>query len=413
MEDGSVIAERATESGSEDFRVVVAKAGYVTIKRQLTVTANSCHIQRVEGDQEFRLVKGPPGEDDVFRTVRRPEGATRPMSQTSVPLTYHTATLLRDGKVLVIGGGKIGGARYGFALPVEVYDPATNTWSPRSGLLNARRTHGAVSLGDGRVLVAGGVDSRAEHLTSAELFDPSGERLGSAGGTAAAYRINTLTLLKDGRVLVVGGETPSAEVYDPQTNRWSSVGEMTNARLAHTATLLADGRVLVVGGVNEASDFDFVNDSTELFDPVTGFWSQTGSMKEVRHSHTATLLEDGRVLVVGGRAFSGRFLATSEIYHPLSGVWTSAASLTHSRMDHTATLLLDGRVLVAGGWTREAEIYDPATDTWSPAAQTKHRRQNHTATLLLDGRILVVGGGDGRGTYAFAEIYDPVRDSWD
>ena len=410
VEDGSVIAERATESGSEDFRVVASKSGYVTLVRQLTVIVGSCHIREVVGDQEFRLVKGSPGEDDVFRAHRLPEGATRPMAQVPRPLTYHTATLLRDGKVLVVGGGK-------YAKPhstIEAYDPAVNAWVPQAGLLIARRSHAAVLLEDGRVLVAGGTDQGWDQPTSAELLGHSfGEASRPAGDMFYGYYSNTLTLLEDGRGLVIGGSTPSTEAYDPRANRWSFAGNMTRARFAHTATLLADGRVLAAGGIDDASASDFVNDSTELFNPVTGLWSQTGSMKEVRHSHTATLLEDGRVLVVGGETFSGRHLSTSEIYDPNIGEWTFAANLNYQRAGHTATLLLDGRVLVAGGAGRSVEVYEPASDTWSPAAEMKHRRTNHTATLLLDGRVLVVGGAEGAGSYASAEIYDPARDSWD
>ena len=132
--------------------------------------------------------------------------------------------------------------------------------------------------------------------------------------------------------------------------------------------MLSDGRVLAAGGIDGVSDS--INNSAELFDPAVGLWSLTGSMTEPRFGHTATLLEDGRVLVVGGTA-SLKVLGTSEIYDTISGVWIPTANLNEARYDHTATLLLDGRVLVAGGrtiagrQTREAEIYDPATDTWN------------------------------------------------
>lgn len=356
ISNDSVISEQAEEPGPVGFRVVVAKEGYTTLVHQQTVIINDCGFPDMrQVVREFRLVKGPPGEDDVFRKVSYPDGTTLPMARSLRPIKYHTATLLQDGKVLVAGG----------LHPVEVYDPATNAWTTQSGLLLGRRGHGAVLLEDGRVLIAGGQN---EHSASIELIGPSGESLGPRYGMASTHDTNPLTLLKDGRVLFFGGVTRSTELYDPTNNEWSLSGDMSVMSKAHTATLLSDGRVLAAGGIDGVSDS--INNSAELFDPAVGLWSLTGSMTEPRFGHTATLLEDGRVLVVGGTA-SLKVLGTSEIYDTTSGVWIPTANLNEARYDHTATLLLDGRVLVAGGstiagrQTREAEIYDPATDTWN------------------------------------------------
>jgi hypothetical protein len=408
----SVITEQANEPGPVDFRVVVAKEGYTTLVQELTTGVDDCGFFDLgEWDREFHLVEGPPGDDDVYRKVTFPVGTTLPMAKSPRPIAGHTATLLQDGKVVVAGGSSN-------LNTVELYDPTTNIWTAQSGLLLARRSHGAVLLDDGRVLVAGGWDPfRAESLASSELIGPSGESLGPGQEMASTYSPNTLTPLNDGRVLVVGSETRSTELYNPTNNEWSLAGNMSVVRSSHTATLLSDGRVLAVGGVGR--DWRIASNSAELFDPALDLWSKTGSMKEPRSEHTATLLADGGVLAVGGRIGGPKILRTSEIYDTAAGVWIPAASLDKARYDHTATLLLDGRVLVAGGWTiaegqtREAEIYDPSTGTWSPAAQMREARREHTATRLLDGRVLVVGGTRGWGLYASAEIYDPVKDSWD
>jgi hypothetical protein len=194
--------------------------------------------------------------------------------------------------------------------------------------------------------------------------------LGLGQGMGPTYLLETLTLLKDGRVLVVDGRTPSTAVYDPRIKVWTRVGDMSVVRLDHTTTLLSDGKVLAAGGIDDASDSDFVNSSAELFDPALGLWFLTGSMREPREGHTATLLADGRVLVAGGQAFSRKILGTSEFYDPATGGWIPTASMNTARYDHTATILLDGRVLVAGGRpvmgrpTRETEIYDPSNGTW-------------------------------------------------
>ncbi|HET8840723.1 MAG TPA: kelch repeat-containing protein, partial [Ktedonobacteraceae bacterium] len=166
----------------------------------------------------------------------------------------------------------------------------------------------------------------------------------------------TATLLKNGLVLVAGGVGPngnvlaSAELYNPATGTWTATGSMLQARYIHTATLLPDGRVLVAGGGLPGSA---VLASAELYNPATGTWTATGSLLQARYIHTATLLPDGRVLIAGGFGVSGSIvttLGTAEIYTPLAGVWTSTGSMLQARYLHTATLLPDGRVLIAGGF---------------------------------------------------------------
>ena len=196
----------------------------------------------------------------------------------------------------------------------------------------------------------------------------------------------------------------TVELYDPDTGVWSFTGNLNFAVESHTATLLQNGKVLIVGGSGENFSFN----GAELYDPDTGKWSSVGIVggNIERYDHTATLLPDGRVLIVGGVRSSIR-PEPAQLYDPDTGAWSSTGDLNTARFNHTATLLPDGKVLVAGGMryveresssdsgirsVRSSELYDPDTGTWSFAGSLKTQRFYHTATLLPDGIPLIVGG---------------------
>ncbi len=200
---------------------------------------------------------------------------------------------------------------------------------------------------------------------------------------------------------------PNAEIYDPASGTWSLTGSTTR-RSRHTATLLPNGKVLVVGGID---NHGVTQASAALYDPATGLWKATGVLASARQSHTATLLADGNVLVAAGSASNNASLAGAEVYDPSTGAWTATGSLTIPRTGHTATLLPNGTVLVAlgGGGDTSAEIYDPATGSWSAAGALAGTRYGHTATLLPGGKVLVAGGFIGnRFSIKTAEVYTPA-----
>jgi hypothetical protein len=238
----------------------------------------------------------------------------------------------------------------------------------------------------------------------------------------------TATVLPDGRVLVVGGAEAakgirgdglyggrvlaSAEMYDPVTGSWSATGSLATARESHFAILLRSGRVLVVGGLSGGNR---LASSAELYDPTAGSWAQAGNPGTANIA-TATLLANGEVLVTGSVA--GRKSGVAALYDPLAGTWTATGSLIVGRSQDTATLLSTGRVLVAGGQSTDqrtlasAEIYDPDSGIWTPTGPMSGRRQWHTAIALADGSVIVVGGEQLFPAHLFldsAEIYGPVR----
>jgi hypothetical protein len=165
-------------------------------------------------------------------------------------------------------------------------------------------------------------------------------------------------------------------------------------RKYHTATLLADGRVLVVGGEDE---FDHKNLplATEIYNPSTGKWAAIGKMNISRRQHTATLLPSGNVLVAGGSTPAA--VTSAELFDPKTGTWKLTGSLITRHSLHTATLLPDGKVLVASGRANSAaELYDPASGSWSVVGQLTTPRAYHTATMLPNGDVLFVGGTQGK-----------------
>ena len=350
----------------------------------------------------------------AFRGVTSTAGRTGAVNSASSmvqPRSGHTATLLSDGKVLIAGGMR---RNQDFYKSAELYDPSSEKFSPTGEMSIGRVGHVAILLRSGKVLVAGGWIGHV-CTDSAELYDPANGKFTSLTAKMTTPRGDArATLLGNGDILITGGgeaNSPggiaSSELFRTADMSFHALPPMHFARVSHTATLMRDGRVLIVGGRGEK-----VNAVAEIFDPKTERFTETGSLATARYKHTAGLLPGGRVLVAGGsdeRDWSVN-LTSAEIYDPKTGKFSAAPSLNRARfkLPEEAALLESGELLVAGG-SSKVELFDERAGRFAVASgEISGPRHFMSETLLHDGTVLLAGGyaNNDRAT-AQAWIYKP------
>jgi hypothetical protein len=372
-------------------------------------------------------------------TYTNPEGErVEALSMTS-PRANAASIRLSDGRVLICGGtsnAKVGGV----LASAELYDSNTRRFIPTGAMTVARMGQTITMLRDGRVLIVGGVRNigfRSE-LSSAEIYDPATGSFSATGSMRTPREGHTATMLRDGRVLIVGGSDngthtlDSAEIYDPASGAFSAAGHLNQPRVAHVATLLHSGKVLIAGGGRGGMPGGYISyDTAELFDPGTRtFAKMRAHMKFDRVGAAAVRLNDGRVLIVGGK--SGRVVSsrhanlasltplnTAEIYDPELNSFIRTGDMSAPHYLSTATMLGNGQVLVVGGWAiqgfvvigmRDADLYQPETNRFSRAGRTSVARLQNTADLIPDGEVLIAGGIDERSNItASVEFYSPTQ----
>lgn len=333
---------------------------------------------RVEARADGPSAERPPdGRPDLGPDQPRVPAHWKTVPAASLEMQSHTVTLLKNGEVLIVGGHTQNAAKYTYLAKTYRYLPASDTIVEAGTLLQPRADHSATLLADGRVMITSGANDSGMYLVATELFDPS----------------------------------------KPATAAWSAGPPMPDARYGGSAILLPSGELLVSGGAKDNADS---LDTVARFDPASGSWKLAATpLKEKRRYHASTLLPDGRVLLSGGQRGHPSallFLGSLELYDPKAG--TSAAvptSMKRLRAFHSATLLADGRVLIVGGYCGASvcgdaidELLDLKTDTIAPLTHPGKFPSTHVAATLKDGRVLITANAMGAEHRVLAFTMSPL-----
>jgi N-acetylneuraminic acid mutarotase len=340
------------------------------------------------------------------------------------PRFAHAAVALPTDDVLVIGGASSADQDEPFGpLLATVELLGEKTTIERAPISAARIHHTATLLKDGRVMVIGGIGDDRVPLASVELYDPQTNQWHSGPALAIARSGHTANLLPDGRVLVTGGTDSAgnsvglAEIWSAETAHWQPAGELLAPRSGHAATTLPDGSVLLSGGTSVNHEFA---ESLEIWHAVSSSWEPAGELPLKLSNHRAVLAPDGSVLLFGTDAYAGGSVL-AWLPHERENL------LPFSTLDGSLTELADGRFVLVGGQRRQAHsasaiVYDPRTNHWTSVAAMHYPRSRHRALRLADGRLLVVGGevpgarkvydGDKEPASIPAEIWDPRTNQW-
>lgn len=366
----------------------------------------------------FAITFGSVGSAEIATAQ---SGAFSGTGSMTTARSLHSATLLPNGQVLIAGGESIPPAP-GILASAEVYDPDAGRFRAAGTMMTARRMHTATLLPDDNVLIVGGYGERGA-LASAELFNPLSGAFTATGNLITARGGHTAILLPTGKVLVIGGygtnaypNVAPAELYDPASRTFSPAGAYVGrggCDFCAPATLLADGAVLFPGQY-----------PAQLYDPASDSFSPSGMM--ISDQSAAARLTNGTVLLAGGEDCCGRS-SSAELYNPMTHTFASTGHMARRRVWHTLNWLPNGMVLAAGGETdscaanscsfagteASAELYDPSAGEFIATSSMTTARETHTATVLRDGRVLVAGGvsyggiGIFHGSIASAELYTP------
>ncbi|MHC4375362.1 MAG: Kelch repeat-containing protein [Planctomycetota bacterium] len=353
------------------------------------------------------------------------------------PIDGHTATVLEDGRVVLIGGVDV---NTGQALGlIEIFDPQTQSFVvSAASLATPRSAHTATRLPDGRVLILGGTDTNEVILGSAELYDPLTDSISPAAPMSTPRVTHTATLAGDGRVFVAGGiflidpgdkfsalnnTLASSEVYDPVGDTWIAGPSFPTKLTGHAAATLGNGQVLVCGGIEVTSLFGLplptFSAAARRWNPATNAFSGSPAIPGARAFHSMIAAGDGSVLVVGGALqVVTSYSILGDCHRFTAGVWSSAGNLVQARAYPNLAFADSGELCVVSGLlainatsgvgtpAQNIERSNAGITAWSTAGALTAMRLNAITVAVDGGERLLTTGAPAAGT-ADAEMFVP------
>ena len=363
------------------------------------------------------------------QVLLRAHGSYAATGPIGTPRKHHTATLLQDGTVLLAGGIPVDDATPSITVlnEAERYNPVTGAFTPVGTMTQARTGHAATLLASGKALITGGNAAWSDTLdttplpatATAELWDPAtGQFTTLAHPMSVARRNHTATLLGNGQVLICGGLSgavlnygdiqASAELFDPTALTFTPLSPaMTVARQMHQALALQAGTVLLVGGTDysmssgTATPYGIANADLFTLGATPGFAATATSLGTGRGHAGAVELAGGQVFVAGGLGPADTWLGTTELYTPGSRSFALSTPMVTAMADPVAALLPSGQVLVIG--EGDTEVCTPLAGTVASVTGLGLPAQDGlTATSLATGKVLVVN-------LEGAKLFDPLN----
>jgi len=330
-----------------------------------------------------------------------------------------TLTVLPNNKVLAAGGI---GQNDAAVSSCEIYDIATAKWREVAPMSVPREHLTATRIPDGRVVVIGGnmgsiyTYDASQYTTKIEIFDPASETWSDGGDLVVPRTDQVVELMPDSTILVIGGYNGSmlteCEVYNPKTKTSRVVGSMSTARIAHEAVVLSTGEILVAGGYAGPWEGPYYN-SCEVYNPVTETWRTVDPMLETRSAGSLAKFSDGSILAAGGRGSSNSYATAADMLDPVKMTWSAVRPMKQEEAWQSGVMMPFDNYLITGGVsggdfssnnggysTPTCEWYDKTFGRWFYAPQMNLPRAKHTAVCihqeinsdLPEDFILVVGG---------------------
>jgi hypothetical protein len=414
------ITSLSSTSGIAGTAVTIGGSGFGTLQGTSSVTFNAATGSPTSWSSTSITVPVPNaatgGAGPVIVTVDSVTSNSSPF--TVVPnILSLSATSGAIGAPITITGTGFGSTQANSMVAFNGINATASSWS--QGAITATVPSGATT---GNVVVSvGGIPS-----SGVSFAVQNGSFIATSGQMVSPEYGQTATQLANGQILLAGGVSNSgvlsgAQLYSLSAQTFTAASPMNVARWLHTATLLNDGTVLITGGSSLSNETTL--NSAEIYNSTTGtFTLLPNTLNTARVGHTATLLSSGQVLIVGGYDPNTGIISDSELYDPTAQVFIDLGNTNTPRFHHTATLLQTGQVLIAGGETdpvpdgsyNSAEIFSPASWTFtSLSAPMVSAREGHAATLLNDGTVLITGGDlPPNGSLNSAEIFNPSSNTF-